>query len=361
MASTTRRDYYEVLGVPRNAPLDEIKRAYRRLAMAYHPDRNPAPEATEKFKELSEAFEVLADAQKRRVYDTYGHEGLRGQGYGGIVDVDDVFEHFFSAGGVFGDLLSELFGGRRRPRRRRAARGADLLTRVTVSFEEMACGVEREVDVERLRTCKDCGGAGGAAGAPPEVCSVCRGSGEVIQRHGFFSVGTPCPRCQGQGEVFAERCERCGGRGLRLERCSVRVDIPAGVADGARVRLAGEGESGRYGGSPGDLYVAVRVAPHEHFGRDGRDTLAEVEVSPARAALGGDVAVPTLWGEERIKIPAGSQNGDVIVVKRAGLPVTGSSRRGDHRVTVRVIVPRKLKRRAKDLYRELLTLEGEEK
>ncbi len=359
MASRTKRDYYEVLGVSPGASLDEIKRAYRRLAMEYHPDRNPSPDASERFKEASEAFEVLADGERRRIYDAYGHDGLQGRGYGGITDLDEVFEHFFSAGGIFGDLLSDLFGTRAARRRRRPRRGSDILARVTLEFEEAARGVEREVKVERLRTCGDCDGTGGVGGAAPEACPVCHGAGEIIQRHGFFSVGTPCPRCQGEGEVVAEPCDKCGGRGVRLERRSLSVDVPAGVADGMRVRLVGEGESGRYGGPPGDFYVEVRVKPHKVFGREGDDVLYELEILPARAALGGEVVVPTLRGEERIKVPAGSQHGDVVKIKKAGLPRPGTSVMGDQLVTLRIKVPKRSKKRARKIYEELLDLEGE--
>ncbi len=359
MASRTTRDYYEVLGVSRDAPIEDIKRAYRRLALQYHPDRDPSPEATEKFKEASEAFEVLADRDKRRVYDAYGYEGLQGRGYGGITDLDDVFERFFSAGGIFGDLLSDLFGARS-ARRRTARRGPDLLARVTLEFEEAVRGAEREVEAERLRTCGDCDGTGGVGGKPPEPCPACHGAGEIIQRHGFFSVGTPCARCQGEGEVVVDPCEKCGGRGVRLERRAIKVDLPAGIDDGMRVRLVGEGESGRYGGPPGDLYVEARVKPHKVFRRDRDDILYELAISPARAALGGDVFAPTLEGEEKIKVRAGSQEGDVVRIKGAGAPRPGTNAVGDQVVTLRVVVPKKLKRNAKKLYEELLTLEGEE-
>jgi molecular chaperone DnaJ len=362
MALRIQRDYYEVLGIPRSATTEEIKKAYRRLALQYHPDRNPSAEATEKFKEASEAFEVLADPEKRRVYDVYGYEGLQGRGYGGITDLDDVFEHFFSAGGVFGDLLADLFGGRARAerRRRRPKRGADLLTRVTLEFEEAAQGAERRVAVERLRTCGECDGTGGAGGRAPETCPVCRGAGEIVQRHGFFSVATPCPRCGGDGEVVSEPCEACGGRGVRLEKREVGVKVPAGVADGMRIRLAGEGESGRYGGPAGDLYVEARVKPHKIFRRERNDILFELDVSPARAVLGGEVEVPTLRGPEKIKVPAGSQDGDALRIKGAGLPRPGTNDVGDQLVTLRLVVPKKLRGRAKKLYEELLTLEGGE-
>jgi molecular chaperone DnaJ len=363
MPSRITRDYYEVLGVSRGASPEEIKKAYRRLALEYHPDRNPAAEATEKFKEASEAFEVLADPAKRRIYDAYGQEGLQGRGYGGITDLDDVFEHFFSAGGIFGDLLSDLFGGRNRSARRarRPRRGADLLAKVTLEFAEAAEGARRDVGVERLRTCGDCDGTGAAGGQVPETCPVCRGAGEVIQRHGFFSVGTPCPRCRGEGEVIAVPCEKCGGRGVRLEKREINVDVPAGVADGMRIRVAGEGESGRHGGPPGDLYVDVRVKPHPIFRRERNDVLYELGISPARAVLGGEAAVPTLRGEAKVKIPAGSRDGDVMKVKGAGLPRPGTNDVGDQLVSLRVIIPKKAKGRAKKLYEDLLALEeGEE-
>ena len=362
MASKVQRDHYEILGVSPGASLEEIKKAYRRLALQYHPDRNPAADATEKFKEASEAFEVLGDPGKRRVYDAYGHEGLQGRGYGGIADLDDVFEHFFSAGGIFGDLLADLFGGRAYAgrRTRRPKRGADILARVALEFEEAAETAERQVALERLRTCGECDGTGAAAGQTPEVCPACRGVGEVVQRHGFFSVGTPCPRCGGEGEVVKEPCEACGGRGVRLEKHEINVKIPAGIADGMRIRLAGEGESGRFGGPPGDLYVEVRVKPHKIFRREGNDLLYELEVSPARAALGGEVPVPTLRGEDSIKVPAGSQHGDVVKIKGAGLPRPGTNAVGDQLVTLRVAIPKRVRGRAKKLYRELLSTEGEE-
>jgi len=360
MASATKRDYYDVLGVTRDAPLEDIKRAYRQAALRYHPDRNPDPAAEDMFKEASEAFEVLADDNKRRVYDVYGHEGLRGGGYGGIADVDDVFEHFFTAGGVFGDLLADLFGARRPSRGRQASRGADLLAGVTVSLEEVARGLARDVEVERLRTCGECGGSGAADGAGRQVCPACRGTGQALQRHGFFTVSTTCPRCRGEGDMVATPCGTCGGRGLRLERTSLPVDIPAGLADGARMRLPGEGEDGRLGGPAGDLYVEVRVKPHKTFGRDGQDTVYELGLTPSRAALGGKVTVPTLWGNESVNVPAGSQHGDVLVVRGGGLPHVRAGGRGDQRVILNVKVPRKLKGRAKDLYKELLALEGEE-
>jgi molecular chaperone DnaJ len=362
MTPVKRQDYYEVLGVERSASLEEIKRAYRRLAMQYHPDRNPDPEATEKFKEASEAFEVLADEDKRRVYDTYGHEGLSGRGYGGITDVDDVFTHFFSAGGLFSELLGEMFGaGASRPRRRGPSRGSDLLTRVSIGFEDAARGVDREFSIERARACTACGGTGGKEGVAPRTCPACHGSGQVVMRQGFFSIATPCGRCGGAGEVVPEKCPVCNGRGLKVEKAKFTVTFPAGVGEGMRVRLAGEGESGRLGGPAGDLFVEAIVKPHDRFGRRGQDILLTLSISPARAALGGDVLVETLWGEKKVKVNAGSREGDILTVKGAGLPdPTGGSRRGDQFITLRVEIPRRLKKKEKDLYRELLKLEGEE-
>lgn len=355
-----RKDYYEVLGVPRDATLEEIKKAYRRLALQFHPDRNPDPEATERFKEASEAFEVLADKQKRAIYDAYGHEGLRGQGYGGIVDIEDVFQHFFDAGGIFGDLLGDLFGTTRRPRaRRRPRRGADLLATVNITFAEAATGAEREVVVERLRYCEDCKGTGSEGGNPPELCPVCHGTGQITRRQGFIALTTTCPRCRGDGEVVVKRCAKCGGRGLRPDRAVFQVNIPAGIADGDRVRLPGEGESGFYGGPPGDLYVEVHVQPDKVFRRSGQDVIYNLEIPPARAALGGKVRVPTIWGEAELNIPAGAQHGDVLKIKGAGFPVVGSSARGDELVQIQIAVPRKLGKKAKELYRALLALEGE--
>jgi molecular chaperone DnaJ len=235
--------------------------------------------------------------------------------------------------------------------------GADILARLDVEFEEAAHGVTRDVEVTRLRTCGECGGTGAAAGSTPETCATCHGAGQVIQRQGFFSIGTTCPRCRGEGVVLTNPCAACGGQGRVPEESSLAVNVPEGIADGMRLRLAGEGEGGRFGGPRGDLYVEVRVKPHAIFGRDGQDVLYKLEVSPARAVMGGKVTVPTLWGDEVLKVPAGAQEGNELTLKGAGMPRLKVRGRGDQRVKVHIRIPKKLGKEEKVLYKKILETE----
>lgn len=353
---TTDRDYYVILDVDRGASVDEIKKAYRRLALQYHPDRNPDPEAVEKFKEASEAAEVLTDADKRAIYDAYGHAGLRGHGFTGFTDVDDIFRGF-STSGIFGDLLADLFGFTAARRGRRPNRGSDLLYRRRITLEEAAYGLEDTVEVERLTACETCDGAGGRDGARPVACTACGGTGQVVTHRGFFSLATTCLNCGGTGESVDDPCPDCKGEGRRPETVSINYAIPPGADDGVRVRLTGEGEAGLWGGPPGDLYVQVAVEQHPLFKRQGDDTVYDLGISPAAAVLGRKITVPTIWGETEIKIPAGSQHGDNVNARGEGMPRLRGGGRGNHVVRLSVIVPRKLSKREKELYKKLDELE----
>ena len=314
-----KRDYYEVLGVTRNASQKEIKKAYRRLALKYHPDRNPGDkEAEEKFKEASEAYEVLSDPEKRELYDRYGHDGLRGSGFSGFSGVEDIFSHF-------GDIFSEIFGGSPfgfgRAGARRGMRGADLRYDIALEFEEAVWGCEKDIQVEKLTDCPACGGSGAAPGTRPNVCPMCHGTGSVVQQQGFFTLQRTCPRCRGQGTVVEKPCSECNGSGKVEQEKTVSVKIPAGVDSGVRLRLAGEGEPGENGGPPGDLYVFITVKPDNRWRREGSDLFVDVEISFVQAALGTTITVPTLEGDKDIDIEPGTQPGESLVIEGGGAVV----------------------------------------
>jgi molecular chaperone DnaJ len=350
-----KRDYYEVLGVERSAESTEIKKAYRKLAMEHHPDRNPgSKEAEERFKEAAEAYEVLSDGEKRAAYDRFGHEGLRQRGFEGFHGVEDIFSHFSD---LFGDLFGGGFGRGGRPR------GHDLRVGVRLSFAEAVGGVAKEVDVTRHVACGGCSGSGAKPGTSPERCSTCGGRGQVLHQQGFFMIGTTCPSCRGEGTVIRDKCKECRGSGRVEKSETLTVNIPAGVDDGQRLRLAGKGEAGPRGGVPGNLYVDIQVAEDERFRRDGADVFTVVPVSFATAALGGSVEVPTLddgvTGSASLEVEPGTQPGAVHVRKNAGIPRLDGYGRGDHVVEITVTVPRRLSDRQKELLRELAAIEGE--
>ena len=346
-----KADYYAVLGVPRDADPSDIKRAYRKLAVQYHPDRNPDdPEAEERFKEAAEAYEVLADAEKRRTYDRFGHEGLKGSGFQGFSGFDDIFSHF---GDIFGDIFGFGAGRARRGNRR----GADLRLDLGISFEEAMRGVQREVPIHRWESCDRCGGSGARPGTRPETCSTCAGRGQVVHSQGLFMISTTCPRCHGSGEIVASACDPCEGRGkVRVEK-KIKVPIPAGVDTGNRIRVSGEGEPGEHGAPPGDLYVFLRVEPHEFFQRDEDDLHCEIPISIVQATLGDKIDVPTLDGRERVKIEGGTQPGDVVRLSGKGVPRLRGRGRGDLFVHVRVVVPRKVSRKQRDLLQQFADLD----
>ena len=357
-----KRDYYEVLGVGKSASADEIKRAYRRMAIKYHPDKNPGDkEAEGKFKECAEAYEVLSDADKRKQYDQYGHEGLRGAGMHDFsrMNVEDIFsmfgfEDFF--GGIFGGGGG---GGRHRGSRSRGpARGYDLETGVELTLNEIARGTEKTIEFTRQDQCADCKGSGAAKGSHPARCTVCGGSGQVAKGGGFFQMVSTCPQCRGSGQVIANPCSKCKGVGRVPRKRSVKIKIPAGVHEGQGIRVAGEGEPGRAGGPNGDLYCYVRVKPHEFLERDGNNLIAVVPITFTQAALGATIDVPSLNETQQLKIPPGTQYGNIFRIRGQGLPDLRSHRAGDQLVQVTIETPTNLNAQQEELLREYARTES---
>ena len=341
-----------MLGVGRTASEQELKSAYRKLALQWHPDRNPNnPDAEEKFKEVSEAYAVLADAEKRSVYDRYGHAGLgaTGQGVGFdasvFQDFNDIFGEFFG----FGDL----FGGGGGRRRSRAQRGADLREDLTLEFEEAFFGTETRVTVRRHEACEDCRGTGAAPGKAPTTCRSCNGRGQVRYQQGFFSIARTCPNCQGTGSVITDPCSKCKGEGRVLRQRTVDAKIPAGVEDGTRIRFAGAGEVGQFGGPAGDLYVVLHVKEHPFFEREANDLHCVVPISIAQAAMGAEIRVPTMEGEHTLKVPEGTQPGTTFRIRNKGVPVLNGHGKGDLYVQARVQIPNRLTKRQRELLQEL--------
>ncbi|NJB67035.1 molecular chaperone DnaJ [Desulfobaculum xiamenense] len=351
----SQRDYYEVLGVSREASEDEIKKAYRKLAFQFHPDRNPDdPEAEAKFKEAAEAYEVLRNADKRATYDRFGHAGMNGSGFGGFSNSEDIFASF---GDIFGDLFG--FGATGARRGNRPTAGADLRYNLNITFRQAAKGDEIKLSIPRKAHCSDCGGSGAAAGTTPETCRHCGGSGQVTQSQGFFRVAMPCPVCRGRGQVIKTPCARCKGDGVVEEIRELSVRIPAGVDNGSRLRLRGEGEPGEFGGPPGDLYVVIYVEEDEVFERQGQDLVYRLVLSFPQAALGDTVEVPTLDEPSKLVIPKGTQNGKVLRLRDLGMPSLGGRQHGDLLVQVLVQTPEDLTREQEDLLREFARLEEE--
>lgn len=335
----------------RGASDQEIKSAYRKLALQFHPDRNPNnPDAEEKFKEASEAYAVLADGEKRALYDRFGHAGVGSVGGGGgfdatiFQDFSDIFGDFFGFGDIFG-------GGSRR--RSRTQRGADLREDVSLEFEEAVFGTETKVSVRRHEACEDCRGSGAAAGKAPVTCRSCAGRGQVRYQQGFFSIARTCPTCQGTGCVITDPCPKCKGEGRILRQRTVDAKIPAGVEDGTRIRFTGLGEGGLYGGPPGDLYVVLHVKEHPSFDREGNDLHCVIPVSLTQAALGAEIPVPTLECEYTLKVPEGTQSGTTLRIRGKGVPVLNGRGKGDLFVEVRVQTPSKLSKRQRELLQEL--------
>jgi molecular chaperone DnaJ len=348
--ASAKRDYYEVLGVARSADAEEIKRAYRRLAMKFHPDRNNGDkgEAEAKFKECSEAYEVLSDTAKRRRYDQFGHQGVTGQHDFSHMDVTDIFSMFDD---IFGGALG---GGGRGGRGRQQARGFDLETRVELTLLDVAQGCEKTIEFERQDRCEQCNGSGAKPGSSPVVCVQCGGQGRVAQQGfgGMFRMVVTCPNCRGRGTVVREHCTACGGTGRQLRKKTVVVKIPAGVHDGQAVRVTGEGEAGENGAPAGDLHVYIGVKEHPIFSRHNNDLVCQVPISFAEAALGAEIEVPTLRGTETMAVPSGTQHGEVFKLKGKGLPDVRSYRVGDQLVQIIIEVPKKLTERQKTLLRE---------
>jgi molecular chaperone DnaJ len=349
-----KRDYYEVLQVTRTATKIEIDRAYRKMAIKYHPDSNrDDPDASIKFKECSEAYEVLIDADKRTRYDQFGHAGLHGGGGG--------FQDFESFGDIFGDVLNDFFGGGRGRRGggTRKSRGQDVRCDVSLTLEEAARGVSKDIAFRRRSTCGSCDGSGAAAGSQPIVCATCGGRGQVIQSTGILRVQTNCPTCRGAGKTISSPCTGCRGSGLVTEKASITVDIPAGVDDGMRVRLKGEGEASPDGGPRGDCYCFITVKPHDLFRRDGTNLVLQFPISYAKAALGAEIEVPTLDGKTKLRIEPGTQSGTLFRIPGCGVVQPGGSRPGDLIVETVIEVPKKLSDSQAKLLRELAELDHE--
>jgi molecular chaperone DnaJ len=350
-----KRDYYEVLGVGPGASVDEIKKAYRKLALKHHPDRNPGDKAAEeRFKEASEAYQVLSDPERRAQYDRFGHAAFeQGAGFGGFDFSGAGFEDIFS------DIFGDFFGTGRRGRSR-SRRGEDLRYDLEVTFEEAAFGVEKNIKVPRFSRCSACRGLGTKNGAPRETCGACRGTGQLRYQQGLFSIAKTCGQCQGQGTVLRDPCPRCRGVGAVRTQQTLNVRVPAGVDTGSRLKLRGEGEAGDNGGPSGDLYVVVHVREHPLFVRQGNDVLCEVPIGFPQAALGSEIDVPTLHGKLSMKVPAGTQSGSVFRLKGKGVPDVRGYGHGDALVRVVIETPKKLSAKQRELLEEFAHISGEE-
>lgn len=351
----SKRCFYEVLGVTRTASEPEMKSAYRRLAKDFHPDRNPGDKASEvKFKEVNEAYEALKDPQKRAAYDQFGHAafegGMGGRGPGGFGP-----EFATSMSDIFDDLFGEFMGGRRGQQRRGSGRerGADVRYNLDVTLEEAFAGKTAQIRVPTSVSCETCTGTGAKAGTKPKTCTTCGGAGKVRASQGFFTIERTCPSCQGRGELIDDPCASCNGAGRTMKERTLSVAIPAGVEDGTRIRLAGEGEAGMRGGPPGDLYIFLSIKPHELFHRDGADIFCQVPLSMTTAALGGQIEVPALDGTStRVKIPEGTETGKQFRLREKGMPVLRSTNKGDMYIQVEVETPKNLTRRQRELLEE---------
>jgi molecular chaperone DnaJ len=353
-----KRDYYEVLGVSRNASTDEIKSAFRNLARQYHPDVNKAPDAEEKFKEINEAYGVLSDAEKRAAYDRFGFSGVNTNGMPnyGDMDLSDLFESLFGLGG-FGGMGGFGRGGSARQRQNAPRRGADINSVIKLTFEEAVFGVEKEIEITRNERCSVCDGSGAEPGTQPITCQTCNGQGEVRQVHQTF-LGSmvqvvTCPTCGGRGKMIQDPCRNCRGTGLERKTTRKKVAIPAGVDDGNQIRMVGEGQPGANGGPNGNFYLEVDVAPHKFFRRNGTDILLDLEINMAQAALGDEITIPTVDGEVKLRIPPGTQPDRVFRLKEKGVPVLNRNERGNQLVTVHVQIPTNLNKEQEELLKAL--------
>jgi molecular chaperone DnaJ len=373
-----KRDYYEILGVAKTVSAEELKKAYRKLAVKYHPDKNPGDaSAEEKFKELGEAYDVLSDPEKRAAYDRFGHQAFAGAGAGGrgaggaggfgggFHDPFDIFREVFGSsggGGGAGGIFEQFFGGAGGGRNDRESRqrGSDLRYDLQITLEEAAKGVDKEIEVTKLDGCGTCGGSGAEAGSKAVTCPQCGGRGQVVSSRGFFQVSQTCPRCRGTGQVVERPCRKCGGEGRTEQTSRIKLRIPAGIEDGSRLRSVKNGEAGVRGGPPGDLYVVIHLKEHTIFEREAENLFCEVPVSFTVAALGGELEVPTLGGRANVKVPAGTQSGTVFKLRGKGMPVLNTSQHGDLLVRAVVEVPTKLNAEQRRKLEEFAGLMGEE-
>ncbi len=358
-----KRDYYEVLGVEKSATKDEIKKAYRKLAIQFHPDKNPGDkEAENKFKEATEAYEILSDEQKRQIYDQYGFAGLDGMGGGGGGSYGSAaFHDFEDLFGDFGGVFENFFGGSRSRRSAQAQnQGASLRYNLTISLEQAVFGHKAEISFAHNVACDACNGTGGANGASRKTCPRCQGAGQIRQSTGFFAISQPCPTCRGNGTVIDNPCHKCNGTGVQSKRAKLLVTIPAGTDDGKRIEIPGQGDAGRNGGPSGDLIVEVRVAQHQFFERSGQTLYCAVPISMTQAVLGGDIYITALDGKKiALKVPAGSQHGKMCRIRGEGVPVPGTNKRGDLYVKLLVQIPTRLSSKARQLLEEVSAIEGE--
>src|SRR5215207_2754994 len=363
-----KRDYYEILSVTREVTSEELKKSYRKLAVKFHPDKNPGDkEAEERFKELGEAYDVLSDPDKRAAYDRFGHAAFaQGGGAprgGGFHDPFDIFREVFGAGGGGGGgggIFEQFFGGSNGRDRESRQRGSDLRYDMQITLEEAAAGAEKEIEVSKLEACGVCKGGGAESGSRVVGCQTCGGRGQVVSSRGFFQVSQTCPRCRGTGQSVEKPCQKCKGEGRAEQTSRIKLRIPAGIEDSSRLRSTGNGEAGIRGGPRGDLYVVVHIKEHEFFERDGENLYCEVAVSFATAALGGDVKVPSLDGVTMLKVPAGTQSGMVFKLKGKGMPVLNSTARGDLMARLTIAVPQKLTPEQKKKVEELAELLGDD-
>ncbi len=345
-----KKDYYEILGVKKTASEEELKKNYRKIAMQFHPDKNPGnKQAEEKFKEAAEAYEVLSDKQKREIYDHYGHEGLNNTGFRGFSGFEDIFSHF-------GDIFEDVFGfssSRGRGKSNSYIRaGADLRYDLDISFLDAVFGLTTTIELSKLATCSRCDSTGCAPGTSPETCRTCQGRGQVIQSTGFFTISSTCPHCGGHGKFISKPCKTCGGTGKETIKKNVQLKIPAGVETGSRLRLRGEGEVGDYGGPSGDLYVFLHVEDHDFFSRSGDDIVCRVSISFVQASLGAIIEIPSLEGKENLKIPKGTQNGNTFRLKGKGIPHVRGYGRGDQIIEIFVQTPTNLNKKQEELLKE---------
>jgi len=347
------RDFYEILGVERTADQDTIKKAYRKLAIQFHPDKNPDKAAEDKFKEAASAYEVLGDPDKRAKYDRFGHAAFQQGGGRGFTDVDDIFSSF-------GDIFGDFFGGGARSGRSRnqARRGSDLRYLTEVTLAEVISGVERDIEFDTEETCDSCKGSGAERGSTPETCTTCGGHGQVRVSQGFFQMATTCPTCQGQGTMIKNPCKQCRGRGRQKQHRKIKITIPPGVDTGTRLRVSGEGEGGHLNGPSGDLYVEIRVAEDERFERESEHLYSRYNVPYLQLLLGGQVQVPTVTGETALEIPRGTQVGETLKISGEGVPSLRTGRRGDLYVQIAVEFPKKLSKKEEELLKELADMQG---